>query len=467
MRPLPADLAVTLDRSVRRPDRHTLIGGSPRRVLRLTEDGRLALEELMQGCANSAAARLIGRRLVDAGIAHPRAEPGDPTGLVTVVIPVRDRVQELERCLAALDPKIAVVLVDDGSRDAKAIAAIADRHDARLVRREHSGGPAAARNAALGSLTTEIVAFLDSDCVPSRDWLAALVRHFEDPLLGAVAPRVRPLASARTGAVGRYLASRSPLDMGTRAAAVAPGGHVSYIPSAALLVRASALDGGFDESLRYGEDVDLVWRLQAAGWRVRYDPAAIVGHEEPATLRAMLGRRFRYGTSAAALARRHPSNLRVATLHGQTLAVIALLLLRRPKAAATLLLADGLRSVLGGRRRGLPLSLAARWFVEMSGRTLLSLGDPAATAGLASCALLALRRRPGAVIGLLGVPALLEWRSRRAALDPLRWSALATLDDTAYALGVWRGAVRHRDGRALQPALVGLTPRSRRPRATA
>ena len=78
---------------------------------------------------------------------------------------------------------------------------------------------------------------------------------------------------------------RSPLDMGDRPAEVQPGRRVSYVPSAALLVRRSALpEDPFDPALRYGEDVDLIWRLIDAGWRVRYEPGVVVHHEEDATL---------------------------------------------------------------------------------------------------------------------------------------------------------------------------------------
>ena len=70
-----------------------------------------------------------------------------------------------------------------------------------------------------------------------------------------------------------------------------------YVPSAALIVRAPVR---FDETLRYGEDVDLVWRLLDAGHRVVYDPSVVVRHHEADVLR----RRFRYGTSAAPLAAR-------------------------------------------------------------------------------------------------------------------------------------------------------------------
>ena len=51
----------------------------------------------------------------------------------------------------------------------------------------------------------QLVAFLDSDCVPSEGWLGALTGHFEDPLVAAVGPRVRPLEVP-----GRTLLSRLP-----------------------------------------------------------------------------------------------------------------------------------------------------------------------------------------------------------------------------------------------------------------
>jgi cellulose synthase/poly-beta-1,6-N-acetylglucosamine synthase-like glycosyltransferase len=87
-----------------------------------------------------------------------------------------------------------VVVVDDGPRQPAAIAAICESDRARLLRLAHSRGPSAARNAALTSIRTELVAFVDSDTAPEHGWLEILARHFSDPTVGAAAPRVRPLA---------------------------------------------------------------------------------------------------------------------------------------------------------------------------------------------------------------------------------------------------------------------------------
>src|SRR5438067_1786999 len=71
------------------------------------------------------------------------------------------------------------------------------------------------------------------------------------------------------------------LVLGSAGGPVQPVGRLSYVPAAALVFRREALAamGGFDERLPFGEDVDIAWRLAEAGWVVRYDPSAQVGHQ--------------------------------------------------------------------------------------------------------------------------------------------------------------------------------------------
>ena len=131
--------------------------------------------------------------------------------------------------------------MDDGSQIRPSTAGVCRRHGARLGRRPV---PAAARrparNDGLALVTTPLVAFLDSDCVPrARSGSAGLAAHFADPMVGAVAPRVRPVTG--NSAAGRYLAARAPLDLGPAEARVAPLTRLSYVPTAALLVRAGAV----------------------------------------------------------------------------------------------------------------------------------------------------------------------------------------------------------------------------------
>ncbi len=353
---LPRGFGVEFDADTRELSDGSLFGGSPARVLRLTPAGAAALGELRAGPVRSAAASALARRLTDAGLAHPvpprhATTPGladtgqTATSDVTVLIPVRDRAVMLDRCLSAASSRQPVVVADDGSADPAAIEVVAARHHARVLRRDTSGGPARARNAGLAEVATDIVAFLDSDCVPPPGWTDELVRHFADPLVGAVAPRIVALASASPAgpacsasprsAAARYAAVCSSLDLGDRPALVRPGSRVSYAPTAALVVRRSALDSlgagpdVFDPALRYGEDVDLVWRLVSGGWRIRYDPAVCVPHEGPDTWAGLLERRFRYGTSAAPLARRHPDSMAPLVLHPWPAIAVAAVLRRQ------------------------------------------------------------------------------------------------------------------------------------------
>lgn len=349
-----------------------------------------------------------------------------------------------------------MLVVDDGSVDGEGVASLAARHGARVLRRDSPGGPGPARNAGLDAIDTELVAFLDSDCAPPRQWIEALAGHFVDPLVGAVAPRVRAipaLAPGRPSAIERYARHRSPLDMGPLPASVEPGGRVPFVPGAALVVRRQALDASFDPGLRYGEDVDLVWRLRDAGWRVRYDPSVVVLHEEPSTLRGLLGRRFRYGLSAAPLARRHPGRLAPASLGPAPLAALSLLLAGHPIAGTAAALRAGAVLDRRARRLGLPRRTAAGWLGESLWSAALSTSRLAATVGapIAWFGLVRRRRRRPWLAAVLAAGPLREWWRARPEIGPVRWSLVALADDGAYGLGVWLGCIAHRTAEPLLP----------------
>jgi mycofactocin glycosyltransferase len=459
-RRLPPGFGIALDPRVRRLEGgRVLIGGSPLRLLRLSDAGARSVHRLAGGAAVPAAGpeAPLARRLLDAGMAHPRPAPRRRTGEgVAVVLPVRDRPAELARALAGIDPVADLVVIDDGSVDAAAVAAIAARSGARVLRHPRPRGPAAARNRGLAATRTPVVAFIDSDCELAPGWLEGLLAHLDDPAVGLVAPRIAGPAPGRgDGLLARYERVRSPLDMGPREAAVTAGGTVPYVPAAVLLVRreAAAAAGGFDEAMRVGEDVDFVWRLTAAGWLARYEPAVRARH--PARSPGdWLWRRVAYGTSAAALARRHPGHLAAVELTPAAAAVWGLLLLARPGLALAWAAMGALR--LGRRlplRRpwgeAVRLSAAghhavARRLAEQAVRSWWPLALaaavrwPAARRGLAACALL---------------PGLAEWWRRRPDLDPARYCALRTVDAVAYGAGVWLGCLRERTAAPLLPRL--------------
>jgi mycofactocin system glycosyltransferase len=261
--------------------------------------------------------------------------------------------------------------------------------------------------------------------------------------VAAVAPRI-----VRGGGPAHYETARSSLDRGDRAGPVRPGSRIPFVPSAALLFRADVVTGSelFDAALRGGEDVDLVWRLDEAGWDVRYVPSSTVAHDGPSTLAAFLARRAFYGTTAAPLARRHGQALAPLHLSGWSLAVWGLILARRPVLALAALAAS--IAILARRLRGLvrdPVHVAAHIAGGGTTRSALpSLGSltrawsPALVLGLAFR-----RTRAASALALL-TPALSDWAADRQALDPVRAVAVHVADDVAYGAGVWVGCARER-----------------------
>jgi mycofactocin glycosyltransferase len=436
-----------------------LVGGAPLRLLRLRPHGAALVRGWFGGVPvpGRPAAQKLARRLLDTGLAHPDpagGPPGPGPGEVTAVIPVRDRPAELAGCLSRLGG-IRAIVVDDGSADHAAVAAAAAAAGATCLRRDRCGGPGAARNTGLAAVRTPLVAFVDSDCVPRPGWLTPLLPHFADPAVGAVAPRI-VAHEPGGGWLARYEGAASALDMGPAESIVRPGARVPYVPGAALLARREAAATGFAEDLPVGEDVDFIWRLAGAGWHVRYEPRAAVGHRHRVRLGDWLRRRRDYGTSAAPLELRHPGTVPACAMSGWSALAWAAAAAGRPEAGAAI---TGAVSALLARRLG-PLTddawpLAGR----LAGRGTLAagrvLGRAVARAWwpLAVPAAAAVPRLRLPLAAALIVPPVLDWRERRPPMGPASYAAARLLDDLAYSVGVWQGCLAHRTGRPLAPAL--------------
>ncbi len=456
-RPLPEGWGLQLDRVARRPRPDLLIGGSPLRVLRLRAGGGRLLDRLVAGAPvpASAGAQRLARRLLDAGVAHPRplaAAGGRAAQSVTVVIPVRDRPDGLAATLESLDHGVAVVVVDDASVDRARTDRAATSHPrAHVVHRAARGGPGAARQTGWQEAASEVVAFVDADCRPSTGWLDALLPLFDDPAVGAVAPRIVTPPGPAT-AVARYERTRSPLDMGRWPSPVRPGAPVPYVPTAALLVRRDALAdvGGFDSRLHVGEDVDLVWRLDRAGWRVRYQPDVTVTHPVRASWPATLRQRWGYGTSATLLAQRHGAAVAPLDVSPWSAVSWAALVTGHPAAGATVAVAATMRLAASARLPALEVvRLAAVGHLRAGQAIAAAVRRPwwPLAAGVAAVS----RRTRPALLAAAVLPPLVDWVRDRPGVGPLRWTAMYLADDMAYGAGVWAGVIHHRRAAALRP----------------
>ena len=439
---LPEGTLLRPDDSVRRfAHGRVLIGGSPLRLLRLGTGSARLFDRLLGGepVGGNVRERRLARRLLDAGLVHPepprgRFGPAD----VTLVSPVKDDPAGVRRLLAATGDLAERLVVDDGSVEPLPEAVLRD---------ESPLGPAAARNAGWRLARTELVAFVDSDAVPGTGWLDAVLPLFADPKVAAVAPRI--LSGPGDASVARYEEDRSSLDLGDRPALVRPMSRVSYVPSAALVVRRSVLAelGGFDERLRFGEDVDLVWRMIEGGRVVRYQPESVVRHDSRAGLLPWMRQRFDYGTSAAPLSTRHPGLLSCAKVSRWSAISWGLLFSGRPAASlATAVVTTALfpRKLRG---RGIPAAEALRlagWGHLGAGRILAEAARRTWWPLALVAALFSGRARIVVLAALL--PCFVESRGRTAG-----WLVLRVLDDLAYGAGVWVGCARERTLDPLRP----------------
>jgi mycofactocin system glycosyltransferase len=295
--------------------------------------------------------------------------------------------------------------------------------------------------------------------VPRPGWLGVLLPYLADPRLAVVAPRITALPTAHPGWVTPYETAVSALDMGPQPGPVAPLTGLSYLPSAALLVRRAALGEGFDTGMRVAEDVDLVWRLAGAGWRVRYEPAARVDHEHPSSTVAWLRRRAVYGTGAAPLAARHGRAVAPVVVSPWSAAALVLALVGGSpgRVLAAAVLGDAtvrLARRLAGPGRRAPYGLAAALVLRgtaAAGRTLARSATRHHWPLTAGAALVSRRARRVA-LAVAGADAVLGWWPTRSAVGPLRFAVARRLEDLAYGAGLWAGALRRRDPSALLPA---------------
>lgn len=458
----PGSLRVRLDATWRRPtappaDGSVVIAGSPLRLFRLSTGGAHVIAMAEAGeVPSTASIRQLIDRFVDAGAMHPVPTQGPYTAAdVTVVMPAYGRVPVAAGSSAL--QSLHTIVVDDASP-----VPIGPAPDGTMVvRRDTNGGPSAARNTGLAEVTTPLVAFVDADVHLPDDWLAPLLAHFTDDRVALVAPRVA--GGSGTGTLAGYEQRHGPLDLGTEPARIAAGTRVSYVPAAVLVARAEALRaiGGFDEQMRLGEDVDLVWRLADADQRCRYEPAVVALHDTRPDLAGWVRQRFGYGRSAASLAHRHPGALTPLRMSGWSALAWALLLLRRPFLA--LAVAGGTTVALVRKLRDLPPRDSAR----LAGLGHLAAGRQLAQATtrvwwpVAVLAAVLSRRVRIPVIAAFTVPVIVD-AVRGHSLQPVIDAPLTILDHGAYGAGVWAGVWAERQSGPLLPQFRNWPPPQQR-----
>ena len=186
---------------------------------------------------------------------------------VSIVIPLKNGARFIRETLRSIwaqeyEP-IEVILVDDGSSDGGVeIARSVARNRPIIVVAGDGNGAAAALNTGLRYANHPIVCQVDQDVVLEPDWIARLVERFDADDVAAVQGVYVTDPSAR------LLSRVMNRDLEERYAAL--GSETDHVCTGNVAYRLSALQaiGLFDESLGYGYDNDVSYRLKASGYRL-------------------------------------------------------------------------------------------------------------------------------------------------------------------------------------------------------
>jgi cellulose synthase/poly-beta-1,6-N-acetylglucosamine synthase-like glycosyltransferase len=230
-----------------------------------------------------------------------------PLPRASVIVAVYNAQPTLRECIESLlrldypRSHLELLCVDNASTDATS-SILASYGGSLRTLREARRGPAAARNTGLRHAGGEVVALTDADCVVDGAWLRHLVAPLRDPSVGVVGGRI--LSRGRTP-IERF---------GERIHDHDRALNETMPPYAITMNWAARRDvlttvGGFNEELLRCSDVDLSYRIVQAGYRLVYEPQAIIYHRNERTPWGLMHEGYVHGYHAVKVLALHDAFL--------------------------------------------------------------------------------------------------------------------------------------------------------------
>lgn len=228
---------------------------------------------------------------------------------ISVIVAVYNSQDTISKCLESIcgldHPSYEVIVADDGSTD-RTVDLCNTFNGVRVIRLAR-GGPSRARNIAVGAARGNVVAFTDGDCIVDRQWLTELEKGFlRSEVAGVGGDQNSPSDESELGKriqeffkLSGFLTDYVKADATFR--------QTVHNASCNSAYRKSIFEeiGGFDETQFPGEDLELDLKIVRRGYRLIYNPAAVVGHYRPGTYRGFARMMRRYGAGEWHLVRKH------------------------------------------------------------------------------------------------------------------------------------------------------------------
>lgn len=221
--------------------------------------------------------------------------------IVSVIIPTYND-EKLGDCLKTVRSqnfplnKYEIIVVDNNSNKSYVAAITKKLRISYLL--EPRKGAYFARNKGLLHSKGNFILFTDSDCKLDPNWIREMIKPFQDN---------------KTGIVGGVIRKTKPTNIIERNTECLAEGQISprmktfyslpYVIGASMGFRREVILklNGFDESFTSGGDVDMCWRVQLAGYKLRIAEKAIIYHNSRTTLSEYYTQYMRYGIGHAHL----------------------------------------------------------------------------------------------------------------------------------------------------------------------
>lgn len=231
--------------------------------------------------------------------------------LVSVIIPVKDTEKTIEKCIVSLlnvdYQNFEIIVVDDASTD-RTKEIIKKFPNIRLLE-SNGAGPSKARNMAIKESNGEFVAFTDADCIVHPEWLNELLKGFLLPGVAGVGGGQRSPDDETefgknvqdflksVGFITEYVKTRNNQTLK----------EIKHNPTCNMMYRREIFEkvGYFLEGLWPGEDVELDYRITKAGYKLMYNPEAVVYHYRPDSIKRFKKMMYSYGWAQGVLVRKY------------------------------------------------------------------------------------------------------------------------------------------------------------------
>ena len=214
---------------------------------------------------------------------------------VSIIIPHFNGTDILSNCLDSLlshDRKPEeIIVVDNGSTDDSVDMLKLHYPEVKLLTLTKNTGFTGANNAGLKEASGDMIVLLNNDCIVEKGWLNSLLHRMEDDSIGAVTSSMRNIdnkdiidsAGGELDWMGffRDVGRGDPIELHSTLT------DIPFPCGGAVMIRRSALPSPtalfWEDLFIYYEDLDLGFELNRTGWRIVYEPKAVVRHVHSAT----------------------------------------------------------------------------------------------------------------------------------------------------------------------------------------